>query len=69
VFAGVEGDEVLLFCQPVGRQFSIWRENLPNRTDTSGGFFREILIEADEMSEIRRFCVFLDDFVVVGGDL
>ena len=55
MFAGVEGDEVLLFCQPVGRQFSIWRENLPNRTDTSGGFFREILIEADEMSEIRRF--------------
>jgi hypothetical protein len=42
---------------------------LRNCTDTSGGFFRKILIEADEMSEIKRLCVFVDGFVAVGRDL
>ena len=34
-------------------------ENLRKRTDTSGGFFREVLIDADGMIGMRRFLFLL----------
>jgi hypothetical protein len=66
--AGARGDEGLLLYRVLGRHSSVCRENPRNRTDTSGGFSREILIETDEISEIERFCVLVDGFVLFGGD-